>query len=63
MVAHAMDQTLEGHVRPGRSKYMIVYGETMPAWTKYCATMDDVHKWVGRCMAVGDVIFRIEQLT
>lgn len=44
------------------AKYRIVYGETIPAWTKHCATMKEVHQWVSRCMALGDVIFTIEEM-
>lgn len=43
-------------------KYRIVYGETMPAWSREITTMKELQKFVARCMSVGDLIFGIEEL-
>jgi hypothetical protein len=42
-----------------KHKYRVIYGETRPAWHKDCFTVKNVHKFVGRCMRVGDVVFGI----
>lgn len=43
-------------------KYRVIYGETMPAWTKELSTEAAVLAWVKRCLDLGDLIFGIEAL-
>lgn len=43
-------------------KYHVVYGETMPIWEQEFATVCEVLKFVRKCLRIGDIIFKIENV-
>lgn len=45
-----------------KKKYHVCYGETMPAWHKNFDTVDEVLKFVRRCLRLGDIVFRIDEV-
>jgi len=49
-------------VDPLTARYRVVFGENIPSWERHFNTWRDAAKFIHRHLALGDLIFSVEDL-